>query len=333
MQQQNDILSDKSKHKTYLKNDNYKYYKKKRSIFNNYNISYSDDVKSRNSEQSIHRNNTDWIDPLNPYLPCDVSSDEYRSAIINAKRVLTKNKKPQVAGLKPKFYITIGAPGSGKSTLIQHVAHKFNPELDFIIIDLDTAVDYHPRYQSIWSAESAVDTHKTNIGYTLTRQICNDSLEGIMEAIFYDIIKDNLRYNIIFQSQDLNSIILARSAGYEVNLVFIGVKLDTAIKRSKLRALKTGKFLASNLYMQSRVVEDMWMDYKYNTAWYSLWSDNTYIIDNNKDIDILKVNIADTLNIKKFDYYVFLKLNTESIDNRELYVKQVQFAVDSILDD
>ena len=268
MSQKNDISKDKS---TNRESSNYKYYKKKRSIFNNYNISYTDVVKSSNDV--IPRNNADWIDPLNPYLPCDVSSDEYRSAIITAKRVLTKNKRPQVAGLKPKFYITIGAPGSGKSTLIQHVAHKFNPELDFIIIDLDTAVDYHPRYQSIWSAESAVDTHKTNIGFTLTRQICNDSLEGIMEAIFYDIIKDNLRYNIIFQSQDLNSIILARSAGYEVNLVFIGVKLDTAIKRSKLRALKTGKFLASNLYMQSRVVEDMWMDYKYNTSWYFLpWS-------------------------------------------------------------
>ena len=323
MSKKNDISKNKS--------SDYKYYKKKRSLFNNYNISYTDVVKSSNDV--IPRNNADWIDPLNPYLPCDVSSDEYRSAIITAKRVLTKNKRPQVAGLKPKFYITIGAPGSGKSTLIQHVAHKFNPELDFIIIDLDTAVDYHPRYQSIWSAESAVDTHKTNIGFTLTRQICNDSLEGIMEAIFYDIIKDNLRYNIIFQSQDLNSIILARSAGYEVNLVFIGVKLDTAIKRSKLRALKTGKFLASNLYMQSRVVEDMWMDYKYNTAWYSLWSDNTYIIDNNKDIDIEKVNIAGTLNIKKFDYYEFLKSNTESVDNRELYVKHVQTAVDSILDD
>ena len=85
--------------------------------------------------------------------------------------------------------------------------------------------------------------------------------------------------------------------------------------------------------MQSRVVEDMWMDYKYNTSWYSLWSDNTYIIDNNKDIDIEKVNIAGTLNIKKFDYYEFLKSNTESVDNRELYVKHVQTAVDSILDD
>ena len=328
MSQKNDISKDKS---TNRESSNYKYYKKKRSIFNNYNISYTDVVKSSNDV--IPHNNADWIDPLNPYLPCDVSSDEYRSAIITAKRVLTKNKRPQAAGLKPKFYITIGAPGSSKSTLIQHLAHKFNPELDFIIIDLDTAVDYHPRYQSIWSAESAVDTHKTNIGFTLTRQICNDSLEGIMEAIFYDIIKDNLRYNIIFQSQDLNSIILARSAGYEVNLVFIGVKLDTAIKRSKLRALKTGKFLASNLYMQSRVVEDMWMDYKYNTSWYSLWSDNTYIIDNNKDIDIEKVNIAGTLNIKKFDYYEFLKSNTESVDNRELYVKHVQTAVDSILDD
>jgi predicted ABC-type ATPase len=304
-----------------------KYYKKKRSIFSSY------DIPSKQQHINSNTDNSEWIDPLNPYSQCEVTTNEYRAAIVEAKKSLTKNKKPQVAGLKPKFYITIGAPGSGKSTLIQHVAHKFNPELDFIVIDLDTAVDFHPRYRSIWSAESAIDSHRTSIGFTLTRQICNDSLEGIMEAIFYDIIKDNLRYNVIFQSQDLNSIILARSAGYEVNLVFIGVKLDTAIQRSKSRAIKTGKFLASNLYMQNRVVEDMWMDYKYNTAWYSLWSDNTYIIDNNKDIDLEKVNIADTLNIKKFDYYEFLKSNTESIDNRELYVKHVQAAVDNILDD
>lgn len=309
-----------SKHK-------YNYYKKKRSIFNDHTYE-NNNILSTNSKYI-----SDWIDPLNPYNRCDVSPDEYRTAIVKAKTVLTKNKKPQTIGLKPKFYITIGAPGSGKSTLIQHIVHKFNPDLDFIIIDLDTAVDYHPRYTSIWSADSAVDSNKTNIGFTLTRQICNDSLEGIMEAIFYDIIKDNLRYNVIFQSQDLNSIILARSAGYEVNLVFIGAKLETALKRSKSRALRTGKFLASNLYMQNRVVEDMWMDYKHNTAWYSLWSDNTYIIDNNKDIDIENVNIAEILNIKKFDYYEFLGLNTETTDNRELYVEQVQSAVDKILDD
>ena len=310
-------------------NAKYNYYKKKRSIFNDRNIVHITNNNSKHDTKNI----SDWINPLDPYRACDVSSDEYIAAIFNAKRFLTKNKKPQTTGLKPKFYITIGAPGSGKSTLIEHIVHKFDPDLDFIVIDLDTAVEYHPRYKSIWSAESAVDSSKTNIGYTLTRQICNDSLEGIMEAIFYDIIKDNTRHNIIFQSQDLNSIILARSVGYEVNLVFIGVKLETAIRRSKSRALKTGKFLASNLYMQTRVVEVMWMDYKYNTAWYSLWSDNTYIIDNNKDIDIEKVKIADTLNIKKFDYYEFLNLNTDTVDNRELYVKQVQTAVDKILDD
>jgi predicted ABC-type ATPase len=311
------------------KYNKYSYYKKKRSIFNDYDVPSNKLIPTTHKETAI----SDWIDPSDPYHSCHVAPDEYKAAIYKAKTNLTKNKKPQSAGLKPKFYITIGAPGSGKSTLIQHIVHKFDPELDFVVIDLDTAVDYHPRYKSIWSTESAVDSSKTNIGYTLTRQICNDSLEGIMEAIFYDIIKENMRYNVIFQSQDLNSIILARSAGYEVNLVFIGVKLETAIKRSKLRALKTGKFLAANLYIQNRVVEDMWMDYKYNTAWYSLWADNTYIIDNNKNIDIEKVNIAATLNIKKFDYYEFLNFNTETIDNRELYVKNVQEAVNKTVNE
>ena len=320
-----------------MSNYKYNYYKKKRSMFNK-SIKSDDANDDKNDDKDpiqLNKNhyNSDWIDPLDPYRACSVESNEYNIAIAKAKRALITDKKPQIAGLKPKFYVTIGAPGSGKSTLINHIVHKFDPDLDFIIIDLDLAVDYHPRYMSIWSSESAVDSRKTNIGYTLSRQICNDSLEGIMNAIFYDIIKDNLRYNVIFQTQDLNSIILARSAGYEINLVFIGVKLDTAIQRSKTRALKTGKFLAANLYMQNQVVTDMWVDYKYNTAWYSLWSDNTYIIDNNKDINIEKVNIASTLNIKKFDYYDFLKFNPETIDSRELYVKHVQTAVDNILDD
>ena len=37
--------------------------------------------------------------------------------------------------------------------------------------------------------------------------------------------------------------------------------------------------------------------------------------------------------LEKHEDYEFLGLNTETTDNRELYVEQVQSAVDKILDD
>jgi predicted ABC-type ATPase len=275
--------------------------------------------------------NSDWVDPLGVYDACTVSKKEYDDAIIFAKNKILKGKKPQNTDLKPKFYVTIGAPGSGKSTLINHIAKKFNPELDFVSIDLDLAVEFHPRYRNLWSAESAVNNGNANIGYTLTRQICNDNLEGMMESIFYDIIQSNTRHNIILQTQDLNSIILARSVGYEVNLAFIGVKLETAIRRSKLRAITTGKFLAPNIHMQNQIVEEMWNDYKYNTSWYSLWTDNVFIIDNNKDVNMENEDIMKIIKIKKFNYYDYTHSKDEK-DNRSKYVDTIQKSVDSILE-
>ena len=275
--------------------------------------------------------NSDWIDPLDVYDSCKVTQTEYTDALRQAEKKITAGKKPQHPDIKPKFYVTIGAPGSGKSTLINHIAKKLNPELDFISIDLDLAVEFHPRYQNIWSAENAVSEQKTNIGFTLTRQICNDNLEGMMESIFYDLIENRTRHNIILQTQDLNSIILARSAGYEINLVFVGVQLQTAITRSKLRAVDTGKFLAPNILQQNRIVEEMWNDYKYNTAWYSLWADNVYIIDNNKTVNIETDDVMQAVKIKKYNYYDYTHSKNKR-DNRSEYVSIIQKAVDVVTD-
>lgn len=275
--------------------------------------------------------NSDWVDPMNVYDDCSISGEEYKKAIKIAKNKIVKGKTPQDPNAKPKFYVTIGAPGSGKSTLIQHIAHKFNPELDFVSIDLDLAVEFHPRYKNMWSVDSAVNSLKTNIGFTLTRQICNDNLEGMMESIFYDLIQDKTRHNIILQTQDLNSIILARSVGYEVNLVFVGTQLDTAVRRSKLRAIRTGKFLAPNIHVQNQIVEEMWNDYKYNTAWYGLWTDNVFIIDNNEDVDIETEDVMKVIKIKRFNYYDFTH-SKDDRDNREKFVTIIQKEVDNILD-
>lgn len=322
------------KYKRILKNDHSSYYKKQSAnLSKKYESKFkneSNDTESNDYKNDI-RINSDWVDPNDVYDSCYISNEEYHQALKQAKKKLIHGKKPQNPDVKPKFYVTIGAPGSGKSTLIQHIAHKLNPELDFVSIDLDLAIEFHPRYKSMWSADSAVNNSKTNIGFTLTRQICNDNLEGMMESIFYEIMKDNTRHNVIIQTQDLDSIILARSLDYEINMVFVGVSLDKAIKRSKIRAIKTGKFLAPNIHVQNRIVEEMWNDYKYNTAWYGLWVDNVYIIDNNVDVDIEKEEIMKVIKIKRFNYYDFTHTR-DGRDNREEYIKLIQAEVDKVVE-
>ena len=106
-----------------------------------------------------------------------------------------------------------------------------------------------------------------------------------MLRIYEDIVyttKEGGRYNIILQTHSHINIIFAKLAGYKVTLLYVGAPLETAKMRSRERAIKTGKFLASNLMMQDEVVEDMWTSYKYTAAWHGLWADEFLVADNGR---------------------------------------------------
>ncbi|GFR90199.1 hypothetical protein ElyMa_002561400 [Elysia marginata] len=222
-----------------------------------------------------------WIDPQMAYPDCDVSSVEFDAALAAARKELLENKKPVPAGVVPHLLITIGAPGAGKSTVSEAVVTSRGGD-NYVTIDLDVAVKYHPRYRNIWTAPSAITGKSIGVGFTLNYLTCNESLENILWRIFDDILlgEEGGQYNIILQTHAHSNIILAKLAGYRVTLLFVGVPLEVAQARSRARAIETGKFLARNLAIQNEVVETLWSEYRTSAAWFGLWADEFLVVDN-----------------------------------------------------
>jgi predicted ABC-type ATPase len=225
----------------------------------------------------------EWVDPYSAYSDCDVNAAEFEAATVAARKDLLTGKVPVAEGTPPHLLLTIGAPGSGKSTVAAAVAAD-RGDGDYVTIDLDTAVKYHPRYKDIWSAPSALTGRSTMIGFTLSYIACNATLEDMLIRIYEEIVfNDGPRFNVILQSHAQVNIILAKLAGYRVSLLYVGTPLAVARKRSRTRAAETGKFLAPTLAVQDDVVESNWVDYRLSAVWYGMWADEFIVVDNRRE--------------------------------------------------
>lgn len=225
----------------------------------------------------------EWVDPYSAYSECDVNAAEFEAATVAAREDLLTGKKPVAEGTRPHLLITIGAPGSGKSTVAATIAAD-RGDGDYVAIDLDTAVKYHPRYKDIWSAPSALTGRSTMIGFTLSYLACNATLEDMLIRIYEEIVfSEGPRFNLILQSHSQVNIILAKLAGYRVSLLYVGTPLAVARKRSRTRAAETGKFLAPTLAVQDDVVESNWVDYRMSAVWYGMWADEFIVVDNRRE--------------------------------------------------
>lgn len=224
----------------------------------------------------------DWLDPDYVHDLCTVTPDEVEKAMKTARRDLLRGKKPVAAGKDPHLIITIGAPGAGKSTVAEAVAAE-RGDGDYVTIDLDVAVKYHPRVKGMWNAPSAVTGKSTGVGLTTSYFTCNLQLEDVLIGIYEDLIaadKAGPRYNIVLQSHTQINLIDAKLAGFRTTLLFVGAPAETVIQRSRQRAVDTGKFLAPTLRAQDEIVYSMWMLYRTTAAWYGLWADEFLVADN-----------------------------------------------------
>ena len=212
---------------------------------------------------------------------CDVTPEEVEKASKRARAEIVKDTPPVKTGL-PHLIITIGAPGSGKSTVAGKVAATREKGKQYIVIDYDLAVKYHPRFNDIWDMAD-VDSKPSGVGWSLGYITCNQVLEEILANLFQDLIEAPLKYNIILQSHSQVDLVHAKINGYRTTLLFVGTPLPVALQRSRTRAVTTGKFLAPTLRAQDHIVTDMWKYYAMSVPWYGLWADEFIVADNRKD--------------------------------------------------
>lgn len=117
-----------------------------------------------------------------------------------------------------KALMTMGLPGSGKSTVL---TNNFNVA-EYTLIDPDAIKKEHADYDD--NNPSALhDWSKKEADARIARAIANDE----------DIIIDGTGTNSEKMVQNINRL---QSAGYHVTVVYVKVKLSTALKRNAERA-------------------------------------------------------------------------------------------------
>jgi hypothetical protein len=154
---------------------------------------------------------------------------------------------------------------------------------DYVVLDFDLAVKYHPRFRDVWNIPDAITGKPTGVGVTIGLLACNHSLEGILIKLYQDLVTADKKYNIILQSHEQLDMPFASDNGYVTTLLYVGVPLSVAVARTRKRAVETGKFLAETLQEQDEIVENMWNRYALSAPWYGLWADQFLVANNRKE--------------------------------------------------
>jgi predicted kinase len=134
--------------------------------------------------------------------------------------------------IKPKIYIMIGLPGSGKSTWIR--THLKNE--DFILVSSDDIIDTIAAEQGITYSEA----FKSSIGFAT----------GEMKRIFDDAVKQNK--NIVWDQTNVSKkkrkgILNKVPNNYKKIAVVFETEDAVIAQRLKTRAEETGKHIPSHV--------------------------------------------------------------------------------------
>lgn len=226
-----------------------------------------------------------WIG--NPFDICKPLSDaELKEAAQKMEDDLLKGKTPMKKDAMPHFIQSIGTPGSGKSTvtnLATAIIHKWNDDWhsdNYVVLDFDALMKYHPRTKDVWSIPDMLGK-PTGIGFAQGWTKCEDFLTPLMQKFVDKVIE--LRYNMIVQSHQFTTMIDAKMHGYACTLVYVAAPLELAQQRARRRALTTGMFLSVTLARQDEFIEERAKWYRTHSPWYALWADHFIAVKNDSD--------------------------------------------------
>lgn len=221
-----------------------------------------------------------WVGNL-PGPICELSEEEVKAAAKKMADDLFDGKKPAPADKRPHIILTIGGPGSGKSTVARICAEDMGvfPYENYVSVDFDTLVKYHPRMNDIWSLPDMLG-RPTGIGYAFGWN-CDAQFVPLVVALVEQALDQ--RYNIIVQSHWQPWLINAQLKDYFCTLLYVAAPLDVAKRRARARAVETGMFLAPTLAAQDEVVADMWSTYRKTVPWWALWADELALVYNGDD--------------------------------------------------
>jgi len=184
-----------------------------------------------------------------------------------------------------RTFIVIGTPGSGKSTITGSFVEKQYPSIgkNYVVIDFDTFVEYHPDYLSTKSIKFT-DGTRASFGSAIGYIDCVREMAPLMQNIFKKLFSYEYNYIVHTHSmEDFYAFVELSFNRAKVNFIYIYVDLEIAIKRARIRAITTGKFLGLNLKSQDEYIKDLHGKYLFAVPLFRRLSIDFYIINNSAD--------------------------------------------------
>ena len=252
-----------------------------------------------NVKNKAKKNNIRWI--ANPSDLCPTPTNEHINEYINIiYKNITKGKTPSIKQC-PQLILPIGAPGAGKSTIIENLVehHSDIKYSNYVQFDTDKLLDYLPIGENIRNIPD-INGNRTNIGYAFGWKECMNKLSNtnLIILVIGKLLKAN--YNLILNMHYPNILIDAQLNGYFCILVYVLVSKSVATKRVKDRATELGRIFSirgENIYGWMESIDFMLNDYKEKAVWYSLWANRFVIVNNSgnkfpekKDFKIIVTN-------------------------------------------
>lgn len=222
-----------------------------------------------------------WV-PVEVEKSCRLTEGEAEAAGARARKALTAGHRTAAergTGAPPRSVYTMGAPGSGKSSVSQLLirAPPFSAGADFISIDLDEAIKYHPRYRGVYLLPD-LDGQATAAGLASAYHVYNQQMEEVVFPIINEL--GGAGYDLLLNQVGARGLRDGKRHGHLTTLLFVGAPVAVAQARVRSRAVETGRFLERSLAAQARRVADWWRGDLILAPWYALWADEFYVADN-----------------------------------------------------
>ncbi|MEI7473549.1 MAG: zeta toxin family protein [bacterium] len=155
-----------------------------------------------------------------------IQTEERKLLRLDVVKKLLKDATPVKSGIDPELYITMGLPGSGKSSVIEKPLLK---KIKAVVLDKDDAKEFLPEYKN----------GKANY------VVC-DEADDIIHLAFNKALES--RFNLVMPNigtvyEDVKQLAqTAKDKGYKVHLRFVEVDKDVAAQRAINRFQKSGRF-------------------------------------------------------------------------------------------
>ena len=218
-------------------------------------------------------------------------------------------------GQKPKLILTAGAPGAGKSTVIDVLAQQglFNKN-DYVYIDVDEIRKKLPEYKNLtelFTRKNLPDLLEKVSQFTqLESSLISEEIHKRALALGKNIVRDGTLRNAPFFAKIISD---ANEHGYESGILHVDVPVDIARARVESRAKETGRRIDENFLISANpeVINSSAEKLKKMSSF--------YIKINNEDVPAIEACVADplcaTTNAKNFSSeYEDLKSSPELIN-------------------